>query len=409
MRITIFTGTRAEFGLLQPVMRACEAMSRDVRFAAEPTRCEWLASGMHLVPSMGDTIRAVREDGAPILAEVPFFDAARSHAANVGAGVAALAEALAKAGRGEQGKPDWLVVLGDRYESFAATVAATLSGIPVCHIHGGDRANSGHIDETFRHSMTRFAALHCAATRTSHERILKFGEEPWRAHWVGGPGIDRLRVLRSHDATVAAANLFRRENPRGLLLVILHPVSTEAESAGAQAEWLCRELDTRPEIKLCVLPNNDPGGEAIRAVMKSFEGRAGWKVVPNLGPHEYAAALSVASAFIGNSSSGIIEAPLFGLPMVHVGNRNRGREHAGHVTWVEWGVSPGGLEKESGDSADAGAALHAAIDTAITPSEHARVAALGNPYGDGRAGERIAELLWAFRGNGDLLRKMVTY
>lgn len=403
MRIVIFTGTRAEFGLLQPVMRACEALARDTRYAAEPTRTEWLASGMHLDPALGNTITLVRADGAPILAEVPFFHPGSSHAEIVGRGIEALSSTLSSASHGPDGPIDWLVVLGDRYESFAATVAATLSGIPVCHIHGGDRANSGHIDETFRHAITRFAALHCAATRTSHARLLRFGEEPWRTHWVGAPGIDRLKSIAKSPAAIAAASKLTSQHPNGLLLVILHPVSTESDQARDQAEWLCAELEKRPETKLCVLPNNDPGGQAIREILTTnAANNKHWLVFPNLDAVDYVAALSAANAFVGNSSSGVIEAPTFGLPMVHIGDRNRDRENAGHIAWVPWGHHPGTGAQNS-------AHLHTAIDAALTPAEHARVAALPNPYGDGNSAARIAELLWAFRGNAGLLKKHITY
>ncbi len=412
MRIIVFTGTRAEFGLLQPVMRAIERRAIDPRGnGSEPSQVGWMASGSHLVSEMGNTIELVRSDPAPIVAEVPFFRPGLSPAINTGNGISAIAKRL------EEIRPDWLVVLGDRYESFAATVAASLSGIPVCHIHGGDRANSGHVDECFRHAMTRFAALHCAGSRASADRLLKFGEEPWRVHWVGAPGLDRLRQIASEHQTEMAEFAASIGGP--FLLVILHPVSSEEAQAGAQADWLIGALDRHPLRKLVVLPNNDPGGDAIRnrllktaygagtnaqiaggkheahfRVGLSAAGGGDWLTTANLDSVHYAAALKYARAFVGNSSSGIIEAPIFGLPMVHTGNRNRDRENAGHVQWVDW-------------NDDAG--LAAALELALSDSEHARVAELPNPYGDGMASQRIAELLWAFRDNPELQRKLVTY
>jgi GDP/UDP-N,N'-diacetylbacillosamine 2-epimerase (hydrolysing) len=386
LKIALFTGTRAEFGLLKPVARACEAAGMETG---------WIAGGMHLLESRGSTITQVRTDKAPIWAEVPCFAEGESHAQAVSRAITGVAEAL------EKTKPCFLVVLGDRYETFAATQAASYTRVPTIHLHGGDRANSGHLDESMRHAISRLASLHAAASPQSAERLRKFGEEDWRIRVVGAPGLDRLKQLVTTRADEITA--WRESHPGSYLLVILHPVSGEETVAGAQAKTLFEQLDRRPEWKLAVYPNNDPGGDAIMAELKAQVARAkgrtrtvktrSWMAVPNLNDVEYAAALSNARALVGNSSAGIIEAPLFGIPMVHVGRRNLGREQSGHAVFVDHDAR----------------AIEAALDDAVSEPAHERARALQNPYGDGHAGERAAAMMAELHADKRLLHKLVTY
>ena len=394
-RVLIFTGTRAEAGLLAPVARAC-AENKSLR-------ASWLVSGTHALQGHGDTLDDVRQSGVEVAETVPFFsspDQAHGHplhtlASDMGKGLARLADAL------DALKPGWLVVLGDRVESFAAASAAFALRIPVAHLHGGDRIESGHMDEAFRHAITRFAALHFAASEGSAERLRKFGEEEWRIHMTGAPGLDRLSALKSAIAGRERQVLSRHGVPADarLLLVIFHPVSAELGSMESQAHELFGALDARPEHKLAIFPNNDPGHEAIEAALLKRQAEPRWSVERNLGPESYAAAMSVASAFVGNSSSGVIEAPLFGLPFVHIGTRNQGREQAGHVVFV----TP--VERM---------AIDAAISQATRPEAHERVAKLINPYGSGDCGQKVARLLEAFSDQSHpmhsrLLHKRVAY
>jgi len=392
-RVLIFTGTRAESGLLTPIARACAAHQQ-----LDPA---WLVSGQHLLGANDSALEELRADSIPLAAEVPFFehhrDACKADAGaymlplalDMGQGGARISQALADL------KPDWLVVLGDRVETFAASAAAYVLGIPICHLHGGDRIDSGHMDEGFRHAITRFASLHCAASEESANRIRKFGEEEWRIEMIGAPGLDRLAAIHAQIKGQERALLAEIGVPAGkdFLLVIYHPVSREAQQIPAQIAALMQALDARPEHKLVVLPNNDPGAAPILQALDARKDHADWSIEANLPGPLYAAALSQARAFVGNSSSGIIEAPLFAQPFVHVGTRNTGREHAGHVDFV---------------ATDA-AAIGASIARAVTQEEHKRVASLRNPYGAGRAGEACAEALVRFAGDERLTLKRVTY
>lgn len=394
--VLIFTGTRAESGLLTPIAQACLAHPK--------LKPAWLVSGQHLLAERGSTVEDLRKGEVPIAGEVSFFvhhrespqassgDLAQTMlplARDMGEGGARLAQELAKL------KPDWLVVLGDRVETFAAVSAAFLLGIPICHLHGGDRIDSGHMDEAFRHAITRFASLHCAASDESAERLRKFGEEDWRIHMIGAPGLDRLAL--AHAAIAGRERELLQDAgvlpERDFLFLIFHPVSREVAELPAQVDALMQALDARAEFKLAVLPNNDPGAQPILDALKAREKSGDWSVVSNLDASRYAAALSQARAFVGNSSSGIIEAPLFGLPFVHVGTRNTGREHAGHVDFV---------------ATDA-AAIEASLARAVTDEAHARVAALRNPYGSGQAGKACARLLADLADDPRLTLKRVVY
>ncbi|MCA8938541.1 MAG: UDP-N-acetylglucosamine 2-epimerase (hydrolyzing) [Planctomycetes bacterium] len=383
MKALVFTGTRAEFGLLTPLMR--ELLHQ---------KCEatWLATGIHLLPEYGNTIELVRKGPGSIAAEVPYFEK-NELADSFAAGVSGFAKVL----RDE--RPDWLVVLGDRHETLAVTIAASIEEIPVAHLHGGDKADSGHMDEAQRHAITRFAALHLAASEGSAQRLRKFGEEDWRIHMVGAPGIDRIHHLATSER--AAIDEAARALPENFALVIFHPLSLEADQAGQQAEALFEAMDGLAMNKLVIFPNNDPGGAAVLDVIRARQERADYRLVPNLEAHAYIAALERASVFVGNSSSGVIEAPYFGLPMVHVGRRNFGREQAGHVDYVDFDSA------EIRSKVEEAIALREAGDS--DPTSRYRLAQANNPYGDGHAAERSVKLMLELAGDARLLKKLITY
>lgn len=352
-RVAVVTGTRAEFGLLAPVMRAIAA-SPELELLV-------VVAGAHLLPP-ALTVAEVRE-AFDIAAEVPMqapgdrtrLDDARA----LGRGVAGFADAFARL------QPDWVVVLGDRIEAFAAGAAASVGGIPVAHLHGGDRAE-GVADEAMRHALTKLAHLHLAATKQSAERIVRMGEDPAGVHIVGSPAIDGLDAMPALDD----------ETARGLgdpdTIFLMHPIGDSEEVERARAGVILAGL--RGRRVLALHPNHDPGRAGVVAAIRD----AGAPEGHHLPRAQFVGLLRRLAArggvLVGNSSAGLIEAAAVRLPAVDVGSRESGRERPGNTVWT-----PGASVDEVRDAVRSALAIDRATIT--------------HPYGDGRAGERIAALL----------------
>lgn len=375
--VAVVTGTRAEFGLLRPVMRAVE---RSVRL-----RLRVVVAGAHLL-GPARTEREVEAEFA-VAARVPMQRASSGGAVTRAADAAAL-------GRGVEGfarvfarlRPDWVVVLGDRVEAFAAASAASVGGVAVAHVHGGDRAE-GVADEAMRHAITKLSHLHCAATEQSAERIRRMGERPEHVRVTGSPAVDGLRDVAPMDDAVAA----EIGDPR--VVALLHPSGLGAAGERAAAAAVARVATAYPTLWLA--PNHDPGREAIEAV-RAGRGAA-WETADHLARDRFVALLKRLRArrgvLVGNSSAGLIEAAALGVRVVNIGPRQDGRERDANV-----------IDVPMARLGELGAAVRRAVMT-----ETARPSAR---FGDGRAGERIARLL-AEREidprSAALLRKRNTY
>lgn len=371
-RIAVVTGTRAEFGLLRPVMEAV----RD-RGDAELLV---IAAGAHLIQP-ATTFHEVKRH----------FDVADSIPMQVAGRVGRIedVEALGK-GIGRFGRSfsrlgvDWVVVLGDRIEAFAAASAAAVGGFALAHIHGGDRAE-GVADEAMRHAITKLANLHFPATPQAAERIVRMGERPERVHAVGSPAIDGLRGLGPLD-DAAFEELGRPE-----CVFLMHPIggSDEQEEHAAAAA-----LEAVAGLRVLALhPNHDPGRTGVLRAIENAA-RPGLVVREHL-PREAFAALLLRVAgeggfLIGNSSAGMIEAGALRCPAVDVGPRQSAREHGTNVV-----RTPGG---------DAGA-----IAAAIAGARRLDRSGITHPFGDGRAGERIAEILASTPPHRGMTRKLNAY
>jgi UDP-hydrolysing UDP-N-acetyl-D-glucosamine 2-epimerase len=353
-RVAVVTGTRAEFGLLRPVMRAVQQRP-DLELLV-------VAAGSHLVqPAL--TFRDVKAE-FPVADSIPMQTAGR-----VGrfADVESLGKGIARFGRSfEALRPDWVVVLGDRIEAFAAASAASIAGIAVAHIHGGDRAE-GVADEAMRHAITKLAHLHLPATAQSAERLARLGERADDIHAVGSPAIDALdRVEPMEDAAFAALAA-----PRFVLL--LHPIGRTDEAEEHAASVVLDALRDAPVLALH--PNFDPGRTGILRALLNAPPTV--RLEQHLPRDRFVALLKrlgrTHGALVGNSSAGLIEAPALGCPSVDIGQRQAGRERpAGLTAWA----------------AEDARAIRAAIDTALAGDRSAP-----HPYGDGHAGARIAALL----------------
>lgn len=373
--MAVVTGSRAEFGLLAPVMRAVQAH--------EGLELITVVSGSHLLgarPTVEEVRGRFRVDA---VVQMQVEGEARTRAADaraVGRGVSGFAEAF------ERLRPDWVVVLGDRIEAFAAASAASIGGWAVAHIHGGDRAE-GIADEAMRHAITKMAHLHLAATEGSATRIVRMGERAEDVVVVGSPAVDGLGAMAPMGDEEAAG----LGDPR--CVILLHPSGLgdagEREAALACAEEVGRVFGERGVLWLS--PNHDAGREALAAVMREEVRRRGWAAAEHLERGRFVGLLKRLArnggVLVGNSSAGLIEAAVVGVGVVNVGPRQAGRERADNVVDVER-VSAGEVEE--------------AVRRAMGLSGRA----FAHPYGDGRAGERIAaELARRNPHDGGLLRK----
>lgn len=382
--VAVITGTRAEFGLLCPVIDA-------VRKHAG-LRLQLIAAGAHFLPP-ARTIREV-EGAFPIAARVPMQRPGKTgrlaDSAAVARGIDGFTRAFTKL------KPDWVVVLGDRIEAFAAAAAASIGGLALAHIHGGDRAE-GVADEPMRHAITKLAHLHLPATLTSATRIMRMGEAKERVRVVGSPAMDGLRGAKPlGDRRFAEVG-----SPRAV--VLMHPAGLgpqeEEDFTLAAIVTARRTVEATANVApplLLLAPNLDPGRAHVMAALRYAHRKRGWPLVDHLPRTEFLALLARLArdggVLVGNSSAGLIEAAALGVPVVNVGPRQAGRERAGNVIDLRGTSARAISEAVRGVRARVGRA----------PREH--------PYGDGRAGERIAEVLSSVDPHGrDLLRKRCTY
>jgi UDP-N-acetylglucosamine 2-epimerase (non-hydrolysing)/GDP/UDP-N,N'-diacetylbacillosamine 2-epimerase (hydrolysing) len=390
--IGVFTGHRAEYGLLFPVLRAIETCSA--------LEYRLIVGGAHLSNAYGRTIEEIYGDGFVIHAKAEIQmpeDTPFGTAMAIGSGIQTIASALLRI------QPDILLVYGDRWESFSAMIAATQMNIPSAHIEGGDLTEGGALDDSVRHAMTKLAHLHFTTNEQATNRILAMGEEPWRVHTAGLPAVDMIKLgnYASRDDVVRRFGL-DLSNP--LILFTQHSVATEFQNAAAQIRPSLAVLGALADQGVQVIitnANNDAGGQRIKAEIEVFAacGRPNIQVCPSLGRINYHGVLALARdpavrlACGGNSSSGLKETPAFGCPAVDIGSRQQGRLRAANVLHVGY------------DQTEIMAALTRALYD-DTFRDYCRK--VKNPYGDGNAGQIITDILANIPINQHLLRKRMT-
>ncbi|OGW33618.1 MAG: UDP-N-acetyl-D-glucosamine 2-epimerase, UDP-hydrolysing [Nitrospirae bacterium GWC2_56_14] len=374
-KICIATGTRAEYGLLSVLMKSIQ---QDPGLTLQV-----IATGMHLSPEFGLTYREIEHDGFTIDARVEMLlssDTAVGIAKSIGLGVVGFADAL------DHLRPDLLVLLGDRFEIFAAAQAALVARIPVAHIAGGD-TTEGAFDESIRHSITKMAHLHFVTNGDSARRVRQLGENPDHIHTVGNPGIDRILQLKLHDRTElehALGFTFRKKN----LLITFHPATLDAASPETQFQELLTALDRLgSEIGLIFTkPNADTGGRKLMQMIDAYVAdHPHAAAFTSLGQLRYFSAIAQVDAVVGNSSSGLYEVPSFKKPTVNIGDRQKGRLQASSVI---------NCRPEAAD-----------IERAIREAYHRDCSAAVNPYGDGNSSSRIFAVLKQFPDLQALLKK----
>jgi UDP-hydrolysing UDP-N-acetyl-D-glucosamine 2-epimerase len=376
--IGVVTVGRSDYGHSLPILRHLQQES-DLAFYL-------LVTGAHLSPEFGLTVKTIESDGFEIGDRIEMLlssDRPEGIAKSTGLGIIGFSQAFARR------RPDILLVLGDRFEMYAAAVAALPFRIPVAHVHGGE-VTQGAIDDALRHSLTKLSHLHFTATEEYARRVRQMGEEAWRITVSGAPGLDNLRAV----PLLGRADW---ENRYGLplgqdppLLVTYHPVTLEYEQAEWQATEVLAALEAADRPIIFTLPNADTHGRVIRRlVLEYVQSHPSARAVDSLGMQGYFSLMALAAAMLGNSSSGLIEAPSFELPVVNVGSRQAGRVRAANV------IDAGNTRGE----------IIAALRQALTPQFRSVLKGLRNPYGDGRAAERIVTRLKSTDVGDRLIRK----
>lgn len=347
-----------------------------------------IVAGMHLAPEFGLTIKAIEADGFEIAQRVEMLlssDTPEGIVKSMGLGLIGFAQSYARF------RPDILVVLGDRFEMHAAAVAALPFKIPVAHIHGGE-ITEGVFDDALRHSMTKLSHLHFVSMQEYADHILQMGEESWRVIVSGSPSLDNLRAAELLERHALAAQ-FGLKIDKAPLLVTYNPVTLEYEETEWQVGELLEALRVFDLPVVFTMPNADTNGLLIMRMMKEFvKDHPGAQIVESLGMHGYFSLMACAAAMVGNSSSGIIEAPSFKLPVVNIGSRQQGRIRAKNVLDVGYTC----------------AEIREAVTKAISPIFRASLADLVNPHGDGHAAERIVRNLKEIELRDELLVKRFT-
>jgi len=376
LRLLLVTGTRADFGLWLPVASAAARRPGEVEV-------RFLVTGMHLDDRFGSTVEEVRASGVHVAAEVPFVaegDSAEEMAASLGAAITGVAPVIARQ------RPEWLGVLGDRGEQLAAALVALHIGLPVAHVQGGERS-LGAVDDALRDMISRTAHLHLVANDAAARRLQRLGEEAWRIRVVGAPGLDGL-----DEQPPASADLRLRcglPADGDYLLVVFHPETAGSADPLADLRAVLDGVALSGLPALAIGPNADAGGRAMLGRLDAAAGEA-IAVRTTVPRGDYVALLAGAAAIVGNSSSGLIEAPLLGIPSVTVGARQDGRTRGDNVIDVP------------AVAADVAKGIQRALDPAFR-----RGLSRQSPYGDGHAGPRIVDAILGQAIDDRLLRKEV--
>jgi UDP-hydrolysing UDP-N-acetyl-D-glucosamine 2-epimerase len=375
--ITVVSVGRSDYGIYRPVLRAL-ANEQSLAF-------QIIAAGAHLSDVFGHTVDQILADGFPIVGrvEMPVVDdSALATACAMSKGLEGFAEIYARS------RPDLLLLLGDRFEMFAAASAAVPFRIPLAHLHGGE-ITEGAIDEQFRHAMTKLSHLHFVSTQTYADRVMQMGEESWRVTVSGAPALDHLQSMEWMPMDELQHSLDMSLEPAPLLATF-HPVTLEEISSDEQIREFLASLHEIGRPVIFTYPNTDPGYlPIVRAIEEYVQRHRSCRCFKALGTRRYFALMRYAAAMVGNSSSGIIEAASFKLPVVNVGSRQKGRVRAANVVDVECRRME----------------ITAAVNHVLNPAFKNRLKTLGNPYGDGHAAERIVRVLREVPLDQRLIRK----
>jgi UDP-hydrolysing UDP-N-acetyl-D-glucosamine 2-epimerase len=376
-KIGVVTVARSDYSTCLPILR---------EIAADPELClHLLVGGTHLVPEFGLTVNAIEADGFAIVERIDMLvasDTPAGAAKAIGLGTLGLAQSF------DRVRPDILLVVGDRTELLSVACAALPFRLPIAHVSGGD-LTEGAIDNQVRHAISKMSHLHFVAMQEHADRLVQMGEESWRITVSGDPALDLIGQIRLRDREELSSH-FGMALHDPLTLVTYHPETLRGDSADRDVGELLDALGSLPGTMVFTHPNADPQCKTIIERIRCFiSKRADSGLFANLGQLNYYSLLALADVMVGNSSSGIWEAPTFGLPVVNIGCRQKGRTRAGNVVDVD---------VES-------AAIRAGIERCLDPSFRASLMGKVNPYGDGRSASRIVKAIKAIPLDCRLMQK----
>lgn len=365
-RICVITGTRAEYGLLQPTLR--EIKNSDL------LELQLIVTGMHLCTEYGRTIDQIKSDGFIISHEIDILLASDTPVAitkSVGLGTIGFADAL------KQLSPDLLLIVGDRYELLSAAIASMILRIPIAHCHGGE-VTEGAIDESIRHAITKMSSIHFVASDTYHKRVLQLGEAPGSVHNVGGLGLDSINsdILLTRPALETTLGFcLRRKN----ILITYHPATTESESSSSIFQHILEALPSNDEYGfIFTMPNSDADSRIIKDLIKNYcSYKENAISFDSLGQQRYLSAIYHVDLVLGNSSSGLLEAPSLLTPTINIGSRQSGRLKADSVFDVQPIVDH----------------IRDKINYVFSESYQQNIPSFINPYGQPGASKRIVNIL----------------
>lgn len=353
-RIGIMTGTRAEYGLLKPLM---QEINKD-----NDLELYLIVSGMHLSPEFGMTYKEIEEDGFQINAKVEMLLSSDSPAGiskSIGLGVIGFADEFQRADL------DMLILLGDRYEALSAAISAMVMRIPIAHLHGGE-LTEGAIDEGIRHSITKMSYLHFTSTEEYRRRVIQLGENPERVFCVGAIGVENIKKINLMTKEELERSI-HFEIDENTVIVTYHPVTLENNTVEEQFLNLLEVLDRNPKIRMIFTKANaDTNGRIVNELIDKYAAQNSERACAfmSLGQKRYLSALKYCRIVIGNSSSGIIEAPSFGKPIINIGDRQKGRICADSV------INCGYTQQE----------IQRAMETALTEEFENKARNCRNPY-----------------------------
>ncbi len=378
-KIAYVSGTRADFGLMTSILRAIDK--------SEKLDLQVYATGIHLMPSRGNTVQEVeREFPTAQRIEAVFEGDERIHMGRfTGEFLKKLVAVF------EHNRPDFVLTLGDRAEMLCTAVACLYLGIPTGQVHGGEKTFT--VDEIARHAITKLSHIHFAATEESAERIRKLGEDPKRIHVVGAPSLDTIlnAPLPTREAMCSSLNL---DPKMQFILLSQHPVSEDYEQAGAQMEETIAAVKTFNLPVVVNYPHADAGGQRIIDVINKEKDNPLFRIRPSFKYEEFLTLEREAAVWIGNSSGAMIESSSFRTPVVNIGPRQQGRQHGDNLIDV-------GYDREE---------IRKAIEKSLNdPVYKDHLSKIQNPWGDGKTGPRVAKLLEDLVIDKNLMMKQITY